>query len=778
MRIMRVMTVLALIALAAGRAQAATNTWNKLVSGNASGSWTNAATPPWSTGALPGATDTASFNTLDITADSTVTLDGNQSINALVFGDTTTSSAANWILSGGSPSTSTLTLGGTAPTITVNALGNGKAATISAVLAGTAGMTKAGAGTLTLSGSNTLSGGVTLSTGTLNINSTNALGTGNFTIGDRSSSVTINNTSGSPITNANNNPITINTIWRGCTFTGTSDLNLGTGAVTFYDSSVTVSSGTVTFGGAFTNSGMGNLQKYGGGTLTLNNGYTNTSGGWRLTMNAGVVNVNANSYGDIYLNGGRLNINGIAWDLGYGSPIINSGTLDNTSATLSTMTMRGGYWLPIYGSFTYLGSGGSFTVSGGNIGLNASPTITVSNNTLTLVSPITGAFGLTKAGAGTLTLNGANTYTGAMTNNAGTLILGNVNALGFGGIQTTATGTATVNSGSTLDLNGMTLINEPFTLNGTGTSGNGALINSSGTAASIGSGIAGAQLPGATTGSGYSSAPTVAISGTGSGATATASLGLTTASITSITGGGTGWAVNDTVTVTGGGGSGAIGYVSSVNAGVITGVIITNAGTGYTTAPTGLSKLVSASGAGTLTVSGNANNFTVGGIKMTAAGSGYTGTPTYTFGSGNATPGTVTLSSVALGSNSSIGGSGNITINAVVSGGFALTKVGAGTLTLTGTNTYSGATAVSNGVLRLTHNLAVSAATDVYIAASAGAKVQLDSGTTTIHRLYVDGVLQQKNKPVSKIQLPTALDGLGYFLPTDGTIKGTLIRVF
>jgi len=769
------MSVLALIALAAGRAQAATNTWNKLVSGNASGSWATAANPPWSSGALPGATDTADFNTLDITADSTVTLDGDQSINALIFGDTTTSSAANWILSAGTPSSSTLTLGGTSPTITVNTLGTSKAATISATLAGTAGMTKAGAGTLTLSGSNTLSGGVTLSAGTLNINSTNALGTGTFTL---LNSVAINNTSGGPITNANNNPITISAGWPGITFTGTSDLNFGKGIVTYTSPYVNVTAGTLTFGGALTNSGMGNLMKTGAGTLTMNGGYTNMSGGWSFHARDGVVNVNANSYGGLYLSGGRLNLNGVTWDAGFSNPQIGSGTLDNTSATLSTMTMRGGYWLLVYGSFTYLGSGGSFTVSGGTIGLNANPTITVSNNTLTVVSPITGAFALTKAGAGTLTLNGANTYTGAMTNNAGTLILGNANALGFGGIQTTTTGATTLNSGSTLDVNGMTLINEPFTINGTGTSGNGALINSSGTATSIGSGIAGAQLPGETTGSGYSSAPTVAISGTGSGASATAYLGLTTASITSITGGGTGWAVNDTVSVTGGGGSGAIGYVSSVNAGAITGVIITNAGAGYTTAPTGLSKLASASGAGTLTVSGNANNFTVGGIKMTAAGSGYTGTPTYTFGSGNATPGTVTLSSVALGSNSSIGGSGNITINAVVSGGFALTKVGAGTLTLTGTNTYSGATAVSNGVLRLTHNLAVSAATDVYIAASAGAKVQLDSGTTTIHRLYVDGVLQQKNKPVSKIQLPTALDGSGYFLPTDGTIKGTLIRVF
>ena len=68
---------------------AATFTWTKLVSGNGSGSWTNQAN--WSGATLPTTnTDTANFNSLDLTADSTVTLDGNQSVNALNFADTAT----------------------------------------------------------------------------------------------------------------------------------------------------------------------------------------------------------------------------------------------------------------------------------------------------------------------------------------------------------------------------------------------------------------------------------------------------------------------------------------------------------------------------------------------------------------------------------------------------------------------------------------------------------------------------------------------------------------
>ncbi|HET6440910.1 MAG TPA: autotransporter-associated beta strand repeat-containing protein, partial [Phycisphaerae bacterium] len=71
----------------------------------------------------------------------------------------------------------TLTLAGTTPTITANAN-----AAISSVIAGSAGLTKTGAGTLTLSGANTTTGGVTLGAGTLNINHAQALGTGTFII--------------------------------------------------------------------------------------------------------------------------------------------------------------------------------------------------------------------------------------------------------------------------------------------------------------------------------------------------------------------------------------------------------------------------------------------------------------------------------------------------------------------------------------------------------------------------------------------------------------------
>ena len=314
---------------------------------------------------------------------------------------------------------------------------------------------------------------------------------------------------------------------------------------------------------------------------------------------------------------------------------------------------------------------------------------------------------LTKVGAGTLTLAAANTYSGATTVNGGTVKLGHAAGLGFGGIQTTLTGTTVVNSGFTLDLNGVATLQEPLILNGTGIGANGALINNSGATTTIGNGIAGLQLPAATTGSGYSTTPAVNISGTGSGAAATATLGVTAASFT-LNLGDKFYTVAPTVTISGGSGTGATAtaVLSGGTTGTLTGITITNAGRGFTTAPTivfgaGTFSSGTVSGSGT----GNATQFTVSGLSVTAAGTGYTGTPTYSFASGNATPGTVTLSSVVLATNSSIGGTGNIVINSTVSesgGARTLTKVGTGKLELNGLqnyttlNTQSGRTDLNN----------------------------------------------------------------------------------
>ena len=88
-------------------------------------------------------------------------------------------------------------------------------------------------------------------------------------------------------------------------------------------------------------------------------------------------------------------------------------------------------------------------------------------------------------------------------------------------------------------------------------------------------------------------------------------------------------------------------------------------------------------------------------ITLTSAGN-YSAAPTATINGGTGATAAVSLSTVTLASAASVGGAGNITINAAVGGAGAatLTKVGAGTLKMTSVaanNNYAGVTAVSAG---------------------------------------------------------------------------------
>ena len=139
--------------------------------------WTNPAGGSWLVAAnwfgnavADGAGITVDFSTLNLTADTAVTLDGARTIGGLKFGDTMPN--YNWTLSTGTGGPLTLQPGSGSPIINVV----NQTATVGTALAGTMGLTKSGTGMLVLSGANTYTGNTFLSAGTLRVGAGGATG--------------------------------------------------------------------------------------------------------------------------------------------------------------------------------------------------------------------------------------------------------------------------------------------------------------------------------------------------------------------------------------------------------------------------------------------------------------------------------------------------------------------------------------------------------------------------------------------------------------------------
>ncbi len=407
---------------------------------------------------------------------------GSQAVNlasAVTSGALTDSNTGGVILSGTNTyagatniNAGTMTLNGVLSATSAINVGNSATLTEAATgtISGTLPITIGNGSTVTLAGANTYTGVTTLgNASTLNINNASALGTGTLVINGG----TINNSSAGAIAGQTNNPAQV---WNNSfTFTGTQGLDLGTGTVTLNVSpTITVSGNTLTIDGVIT--GNFGLTKAGNGglTLTANETYTGLT-----TVSAGTLTLTGSNSGSggIKVSGGQLNI-GNASALGNGTLTIGGGTIDNTSGgALSTVTTYNN--INLSGSFTFVGSNsldfapGSLdpvgSIPSGEISLTATPTITVSANTLEFDGVIEpSAFGITKAGTGTLLLAAGGIYSGATTVNAGTLIIEG---------QNTGSGAYTVNGG-TLDVTGGN-----GGLNGAGEiSGNGTItVNNTGT---------------------------------------------------------------------------------------------------------------------------------------------------------------------------------------------------------------------------------------------------------------------------------------------------------
>ena len=119
-------------------------------------------------------------------------------------------------------------------------------------------------------------------------------------------------------------------------------------------------------------------------------------------------------------------------------------------------------------------NGGTGTLPGGNVDLegnlilNRGANFTVGN----VISGVSAAAKITKQASDTVTLSGANTFTGAVEVVAGTLQTSSGSALG------STNGATTIDAGATLDVNGQALGFEPIIVKGAGVGNNGAIVNS------------------------------------------------------------------------------------------------------------------------------------------------------------------------------------------------------------------------------------------------------------------------------------------------------------
>jgi autotransporter-associated beta strand protein len=667
------------------------------------------------------------------------------------------------------------------------------AAEIVAVLGGSAGLTRGGAGVSVLWSSNAYTGATVVTGGSLRLD-----GTGNV-----SSSTTLQVDSGATFSMTGQFLTSNNVTVAGLTGAGT--VFGGAGSFT-----VNKTSGSDTFSGAVT--GGVRLTKTGAGTLALSASNSHTGGtlisdgtlevrsgavvSGGITNNASLLyNISSDFGTDNAISGmGSLTKTGagILYLYGNGSTysgatVINQGRVSMSGgggggiSSNSAVQMAAGTILDLVGAFaptnvnrTFAGLSGAGTVTANTTG---TLTINKASGSDTFSGVILGTASLNKSGAGTLTFSGANTYSG------GTTISDGVLQVGDGGTTGSVAGNITNNA--SLIYNRSDAITNSSVVSGSGSltkAGNGTLTLSAANTYTGKTLVSGGTL--GLDGSGaISSSSALEVASGGTFSMTGASLASNNMTVAGLTGAGTVTGAAGTLTVS------KPNNTSDIFTGKIQGGVgLTLAGPtqlwlagsnnyngGTVVGSDNILNLVDANGlgstaAGTTVVSGGVlrlqgtnaggGGITVGAEALSLSGLGRanTGGALRSVSGTNTWQGAITLAAdarigaaansvltldVASGSaveaaNFNLGteGAGHIQVNDAINlGTGSLTKLGTGSLILAASNSYSGGTVLNEGTLRLGNANAAGSGTITQV--TNNSTLQINTGGTVANAMSI-----------------------------------------
>ena len=621
-------------------------------------------------------------------------------------------------------------------------LSNTIAQSFSGAISGAGGLTKRGSSTLTLSAANTFSGSVAVNGGVLALTNGSALAD--------TAAVTLASTAGVVLEVDQNE--TIGSLAGGGATGGS--VALDTNTLTLNQS------GNTTYTGAI--NGTGILAKSGSGTLTFNQADA-IGTDFDMVINGGTIDFNraGSAIGVLLGTGNTIQLNG--GTVGFTSSSAANGAITNggifvtaDSTILIARTASQSHSTTITAPLSFSNNAnltfaynanvtaGTTTFAGANNTLNSDATITLTNYAVTISGPIGEAGGsraLTKAGAGTLILAGANTYTGDTVVSDGVLSLSGSGRIADGSL-------VVVSSDATMNFTNISDTVKGVSGAGTVSLGSATLTTSNAATDTFSGTLAGT---GAYTKVG---AGTQVLSGAANSYSGTTTVGGGTLQVSTLANSNSNSSIGSgsSVVLTNGGVLDYTGSTVAINRGVALssgngGIGVSNAATGLTLsgAITGTGNLVK-SGSGTLTLTG-ANTFTgalnvhdgtleiasinnnsangplgnsTNPVSLGKSGTANVSTLLYTGGTASTTKGFSMASDATAGVINVANSGTTLTVSGPITGssGSGLTKTGIGRLSLSGSSSYNGATTVSAGDLNLSGGSIASSAVTVASGAS------------------------------------------------------------